>query len=63
MVGDSQEEEEEEGLEYEMEGGPSDPSYTTPPSTGGHSSPTHILSQSPTPKASDQRTMPTSRQS
>ena len=47
-------EEEEDGLEYEMEEEPSDPSYTTPPSTGGCSFPsTCCPSHSPTPEALD----------
>ena len=46
------EEEEEEGLEYATNT-PSGGSYTTPPSTGGHSSPSPALSRSPTPGGSD----------
>ena len=42
------EEEEEEGLEYVTDT-PSGGSYTTPPSTGGHSSPSPAPSRSPTP--------------
>ena len=42
------EEEEEEGLEYVTDT-PSGGSYTTPPSTGGHSSPSSAPSRSPTP--------------
>ena len=41
------EEEEEEGLEY-VTNTPSGGSYTTPPSTGGRSSPSQALSRSPT---------------
>ena len=43
-----EEEEEEEGLEYATDT-PSGGSYTTPPSTGGHSSPSPAPSCSPTP--------------
>ena len=46
------EEEEEEGLEY-VTNTPSGGSYTTPPSTGGCSSPSPIPSCSPTPGGSD----------
>ena len=46
------EEEEEEGLEYATDT-PSGGSYTTLPSTGGHSSPSPALSCSPTPEDSD----------
>ena len=46
------EEEEEEGLEYTTNT-PSGGSYTTPPSTGGHSSPSPAPSCSPTPGDSD----------
>ena len=56
VVEDSEEdsEEEEDGLKYETEEEPSDPSYTTPPSTGGRSSPsTCHPSCSPTPKGLD----------
>ena len=42
------EEEEEEGLEYATDT-PSGGSYTTPPSTGGHSSPSPAPSRLPTP--------------
>ena len=45
-------EEEEEGLEYATNT-PSGGSYTTPPSTGGRSSPSPALSRSPTPGDSD----------
>ena len=41
--------EEEDGLEYKMEVETSDPSYTTPPSTGGHSEPSPHPSHSPMP--------------
>ena len=44
--------EEEEGLEYATDT-PSGGSYTTPPSTGGHSSPLPAPSHSPTPGDSD----------
>ena len=50
MVVDS-EEEEEDGLEYETNI-PLKDSYTTPPSTGGHSKPSPIPTQSPTPEDS-----------
>ena len=46
------EEEEEEGLEYVTDT-PSGGSYTTPPSTGGRSSPSPALNRSPTPGDSD----------
>ena len=46
------EEEEEEGLEYATDT-PSGGSYTTPPSTGGRSSPSPAPSHSPTPGDSD----------
>ena len=46
------EEEEEEGLEW-MTNTPLGGSYTTPPSTGGCSSPSLALSYSPTPGDSD----------
>ena len=46
------EEEEEEGLEYVTDT-PSGGSYTTPPSTGGRSPPSPVLSHSPTPGGSD----------
>ena len=46
------EDEEEEGLEYATDT-PSGGSYTTPPSTGGHSSPSPAPSHSPTPGDSD----------
>ena len=46
------EEEEEEGLEYATDT-PSGGSYTTPPSTGGQSSPSLIPSRSPTPGGSN----------
>ena len=54
MVEETEEEEteEEEGLEY-APNTPSGGSYTTPPSTGGHSSPSPALSRSPTPGGSD----------
>ena len=44
---------EEDGLEYETEEEPSDPSYTTPLSTGGCRPPSPCLSHSPTPKGSN----------
>ena len=47
-----EEEEEEEGLEYATDT-PSGGSYTTPPSTGGRSSPSPAPSRSPTPGNSD----------
>ena len=46
------EEEEEEGLEYATDT-PSGGSYTTPPSTGGRSSPSPAPSRSPIPGDSD----------
>ena len=53
MVEETEEEEtEEEGLEYATDT-PSGGSYTTPPSTGGRSSPSPALSHSPTPGDSD----------
>ena len=54
MVEETEEEgtEEEEGLEYATDT-PLGGSYTTPPSTGGHSSPSPALSRSPTPGDSD----------
>ena len=54
VVKETEEEEmdEEEGLEYAMDT-PSGGSYTTPPSTGGCSSPSPALSRSPTPGDSD----------
>ena len=54
MVEETEEEvgEEEEGLEYVTDT-PSGGSYTTPPSTGGRSSPSPALSRSPTPEDSD----------
>ena len=49
MVKETEEEEEEEdGLEYATDT-PSGDSYTTPPSTGGHSEPSLAPSHSPTP--------------
>ena len=47
-----EESKEEEGLEYATDT-PSGGSYTTPPSTGGHSSPSSAPSRSPTPGDSD----------
>ena len=53
MVEETEEEtEEEEGLEYATDT-PSGGSYTTPPSTGGHSSPSSAPSRSPTLGGSD----------
>ena len=53
VVEDSKEDEEEDSLEYETEE-PSDPSYTTPPNTRGHSFPsTYCPSCSPTPEGLD----------
>ena len=54
MVKETEEEgeEEEEGLEYATDT-PSGGSYTTPPSTGGWSSPSLAPSRSPTPGGSD----------
>ena len=55
MVEETKEEEgteEEDGLEYATDT-PSGGSYTTPPSTGGCSSPLPALSRSPTPRDSD----------
>ena len=53
MVEETEEEtEEEEGLEYATDT-PSGGSYTTPPSTGGCSSPSPAPSRSPTPVDSD----------
>ena len=49
---EEEEEEEEEGLEYVTDT-PSGGSYTTPPSTGGQSSPSPAPSRSPTPGDSD----------
>ena len=49
---EEEEEDEEEGLEY-MTDTPSGGSYTTPPSTGGRSSPSPAPSRSPTPGDSD----------
>ena len=49
---EEEEEEEEEGLEYATDT-PSGGSYTTPPSTGGCSSPSPAPSRSPTPGDSD----------
>ena len=49
---EEEEEEEEEGLEYATDT-PLGASYTTPPSTGGHSSPLPAPSCSPTPGDSD----------
>ena len=52
-----EEEEEEKGLEYMMEEEPPNPSYTTPPSTRGCSSPlTHVPTRSPTPEDLDLET-------
>ena len=48
----AEEEEEEDGLEY-VTNTPSGGSYTTPPSTGGRSSPSPAPSHSPTPGDSD----------
>ena len=52
MVEETEEEREEDGLEYVTDT-PSGGSYTTPPSTGGHSSPSPAPSRSPTPVDSD----------
>ena len=49
------EEEEEEGLEYETED-TSKGSYTTPPSTGGYSTPSPASTRSPTPGDSNPET-------
>ena len=49
---EEEEEDEEEGLEYTTDT-PSGGSYTTPPSTGGRSSPSPAPSRSPTPGDSD----------
>ena len=49
---EEEEEEEEDGLEYATDT-PSGGSYTTLPSTGGHSSPSPAPSRSPTPGDSD----------
>ena len=49
---EEEEEDEEDGLEYATNT-PSGGSYTTPPSTGGRSSPSLALSRSPTPGDSD----------
>ena len=49
---DEKETEEEDGLEYATDT-PSGGSYTTPPSTGGRSSPSPAPSRSPTPEDSD----------
>ena len=48
MVKETEEEEEEDGLEYATDT-PLGGSYTTPPSTGGWSSPSPVPSHSPTP--------------
>ena len=55
VVVDSEEgdDEKEDGLEYETEVGTSDPSYMTPPSTGGCSKPSLHPSYSPMPKESN----------
>ena len=45
--------EEEDSLEYETKVETSDPSYMTPPSTGGHTPPSPCPSHSPTPEGSD----------
>ena len=52
MVEETEEEEEEGGLEYVTDT-PSGGSYTTPPSTGGRPSPLPAPSRSPTPGDSD----------
>ena len=52
MVEETEEEDEEDGLEYATNT-PLGGSYTTPPSTGGHSSPSPVLSCSLTPVDSD----------
>ena len=55
MVEDSEgeeDEDEESGLEYETDT-PLKDSYTTPPSTGGHSEPSLVPTCSPTPEDSD----------
>ena len=52
MVEETEEEEEEDGLEYATDT-PSGDSYTTPPSTGGHSEPSPAPSHSPTLGDSD----------
>ena len=52
MVKETEEEDEEEGLEYATDT-PLGGSYTTPPSTEGRSSPSPIPSRSPTPGDSD----------
>ena len=52
MVEETEEEEEEDGLEYATDT-PLGGSYTTPPSTGGCSSPSPAPSRSPTPGDSD----------
>ena len=49
---EGEDEEEGEGLEYATDT-PLGGSYTTPPSTGGHSSPSPAPSRSPTPGDSD----------
>ena len=48
--------EEEDGLKYKTEVETSDPSYTTPPSTGGHSKPSPHPLCSPSPEDSDLET-------
>ena len=50
-----EEEKEEDGLEYETDT-PSQDSYTTPPSTGGHSEPSPCPSFLPTPEDSNPET-------
>ena len=52
MIEEMEEEDEEEGLEYATNT-PLGGSYTTPPSTGGRSSPSPAPSRSPTPGDSD----------
>ena len=47
---------EEDGVEYETEVETLDPSYMTPPSTGGCSEPSPHLSQSLTPEGSNPET-------
>ena len=52
MVDSEEEEDDEDGLEYETKA-PLMASYTTPPSTGGHSEPSPHPSHSPTPEGSN----------
>ena len=55
VVVDLEEEDDKDGLEYETDA-PSRDSYTTLPSTGGHSEPSPCPSHSPTPEDSNPET-------